>query len=186
MMPPSAAVMVLGPAAAGHTLVSGRLSVGRNAVAGRTCAIAIIRTHVRPAGEVESVIEHQFELLSTVRAPSDKTHGPAGIRAGRPSREESRVPCAPSARWTVAHLARRLRRLRAGPDCAVQGHLGRGLRPGLRAERKITRGRYGRMPSPTARAASPANVAARTGPMASSQGRRRAGRDGSAQAATAR
>src|SRR5215470_1526576 len=82
MMPPSAVVTVLGPAASGHTLVSGRLSVGRNAIAGRTCAIPIIRTHVRPAGEVESGIEHQFELLSTVRAPSDKTHGPTGIRAG--------------------------------------------------------------------------------------------------------
>src|SRR5215471_11209990 len=83
MMPPSATVMVVGPAAASHTLLSGRLSVGRKAIAGRTCAIRIIRTHVRPAGEAESEIEHQFELLSTVRTPSDKTHGPAGIRARR-------------------------------------------------------------------------------------------------------
>src|SRR5690348_6819199 len=95
MMPPSAAVTVLGQATAGHTLVSGRLSVGRNAVAGRTCAIRVIRTHVRPAGEVESKIEHQFELLSTVRVPSDKTHGPAGIRTGRRSPEDSLVPAAP-------------------------------------------------------------------------------------------
>src|SRR5215472_7127081 len=105
MMPPSAVVTVLGPAGAGHTLVSGRLSDGRNAIAGRTCAMPIIRTHVRPAGEVESKIEHQFELLSTVRAPSDKTLGPARIRAGRPGRDDSRMPGAPSARWTVAPLA---------------------------------------------------------------------------------
>src|SRR5215470_9154956 len=108
MMPPSATVMVVGPAAASHTLLSGRLSVGRNAVAGRTCAIRIIRTHVRPAGEVESEIEHQFELLSTVRTASDKTHGPAGIRARRRGREEARASGAPRAGPTITDLARRV------------------------------------------------------------------------------
>ena len=119
-MPPSAVVTVLGPAASGHTLVSGRLSVGRNAIAGGTCAMPIIRTHVRPAGEVEPGIEHQFELLSTVRAPSDKTLGPARIRAGRPGRDKSRASAAPCAGQTVADAARRPPSLLAEAEGALR------------------------------------------------------------------
>src|SRR5580700_875109 len=81
MMPPSVGAAARGSDVPGHPGASGRLSVGRNPAAGMTRVIAVIRTHVRPAGEVESGIEHQFELLSTVPVHTDKTVRPPGIRA---------------------------------------------------------------------------------------------------------
>src|SRR5262252_7973774 len=94
MMPAAVGTAVSGADAAGHPVAPGLLSVGRNSAVGVTCAMAIIRTHVRPAGEVESVIEHQFELLSTVPASSDKTREPVRIRA-RSARPAGRVPRGP-------------------------------------------------------------------------------------------
>src|SRR5215470_17683125 len=94
MMPAAVSTAAAGADAAGRPAAPGLLSVGRNSAVGVTCAIAIIRTHVRPAGEVESMIEHQFELLSTVPASADKTQEPVRIRA-RPAPPAGRVPRGP-------------------------------------------------------------------------------------------
>src|SRR6516225_8486162 len=85
MMPAAVRTAVPGPDAAGHPGTPGQLSAGRNPAAGVTCVMSIIRTHVRPAGEVESVIEHQFELLSTVPAYSDKSRERVRFRARPPT-----------------------------------------------------------------------------------------------------
>ena len=169
-MPASAGAVALGSAPAGQTWVSGRLSVGRNSAAGSTWAMPLIRTHVRPAREVESKIEHQFELLSTVRATSDKTHGPAGIRARRawarksPERQSRRDRTRRARTWLGKRRARRpARKTQCGVTSAVA--CARGC-----AVRSSTRGRSGLMRSPSACAAAAARLAARAVPMASSHG----------------